>query len=91
MSRCSGKFVLRVSEAVHESLRELSFLRGESINSLCSSFIENGLGARVTKQKPTKFESLVAEIRKVWGANLLGVLVFGLFFCQEVRLEIVLI
>ncbi|HEX5037370.1 MAG TPA: toxin-antitoxin system HicB family antitoxin [bacterium] len=74
----SGRFILRVPNALHGRLAREAGSRRISLNRLCTGLLQAGLER---KNEPSRrFDSLspvVKSLKKRFGKDLLGVLVFG--------------
>ncbi len=80
MKEPSGKFVLRVDPQLHAQLRDEAESQSLSLNQ----WIVAQLQKRPTTLKGPELQ-LVEEIKKVFGDDLLGVVLFGSAVRQEVR------
>lgn len=77
MGTCSGKFVMRLSPAIHESLRREAARRGFSLNSLCEDLLRAGLQQQPSAGAGSEYSFLLSPLQKRFGSNLLGIFIFG--------------
>lgn len=77
MDTCSGKFVLRLSPGLHDSLRLEAKRRGVSLNGLCENFLQGGLRQRADTDSGGECGFLLVPLQKRFGRNLLGIFIFG--------------
>ena len=69
--RASGKFVVRIDPSLHRELRETGARERISLNELCSRLLAR------TESKAESENPLLRALRTTFGANLLGVVLFG--------------
>lgn len=83
MKSPSGTFVVRISPGLHRSLRDLAAKRGQSLNRLCAEAFERavcptiGAESRPAAGTGTPLKLLADECIRVFGKDLLGVVLFG--------------
>lgn len=80
MKRASGKFVVRVPPELHRRARELAARRGQSLNRFCVEALERavrGGSASASSAAGSALQLLVDCCRSIFGAQLLGVVLFG--------------
>ncbi len=75
----SGRFVVRITAALHKRLAQISAREGKSLNELCIIALERFAGAPCSMQSElgTFFERLVKETKKRWAEELAGIVLFG--------------
>jgi hypothetical protein len=84
----SGRFVLRLSPQLHETLRGEASREGLSLNTLCRQILEHH--ARGGSKSPDLGEmesGLVTRIAQAFGASLQGVILFGSVARGTARME----
>jgi predicted nucleotidyltransferase len=80
MKEPSGKFVLRIPKELHRRLKNDAFESGQSLNEVCLKKLE-AEGASDSLDQPN-LVSLIPQgirdrIRDLWGAKLIGLILFG--------------
>lgn len=74
----SGRFVLRISPVLHARLRKLAHEQGVSLNQLCRTAIERSVAEPQNADKHGEPDSpWLAQARRVAGAHLQGLVLFG--------------
>jgi predicted nucleotidyltransferase len=75
----SGKFVLRVSPALHRTLKSQAARRGISLNELCVRAVESYLAAGQADKtsRANEKQRWFRVIKKLLDESLLGVILFG--------------
>lgn len=74
----SGKFVLRAGPKLHQALALVARGQGLSLNELCQQILSRGL--RKNTREPDWLRlvrSILPKLKKKFGTDLIGVLVFG--------------
>lgn len=78
MNEYSGKFVLRISSELHKKLTDISIRKRASLNSLCVSLLNKGLGLEDDRSDiSTRFEPIINKLRSKFKDRLAGVVLFG--------------
>lgn len=83
MPLASGRFVLRLEPAFHETLRRIAGRQGRSLNQLCAGLLRQALLPEATGVGPLKIASevvpgaLIAAVASRWGERLEGLVLFG--------------
>jgi predicted nucleotidyltransferase len=78
MNTYSGKFVLRLPEAMHRKLAKRARLSGFSLNRVCVELLKQGMDDQ--QQDPQWLKDAYAVsplVKKKFGASLIGILAFG--------------
>jgi hypothetical protein len=80
VSDCSGRFVLRVSPALHRRLRDCARGDGVSLNALCVRLLDAGLslGSGGSARAAAGLDpGLLDAVAREWAGELVGVAFFG--------------
>jgi hypothetical protein len=76
----SGRFVLRVSQDLHQRLHDRARSEGVSLNTLCVRLLDAGLSVddrRTAKAFADLDPGLLGAIEREWSADLVGIALFG--------------
>jgi len=91
MKSASGSFVLRISPALHQRLRDVARKQGQSLNRFCAETLERAvspsieLGSERPGDSGTLLRSLAGACVSEFGEDLLGVVLFGSVARGEAR------
>lgn len=81
MSDCSGKFVIRMSRALHRRLKEEAAANGLSLNQWCVNLLQGPRQTVPVAVRHTGKELLPPPLQKQlierWGKDLIGLVLFG--------------
>jgi predicted nucleotidyltransferase len=89
----SGKFVLRISPSLHQTLREISAKSNSSLNMVCEKILSSSISQerqsiaflKVVAIAEPLLEAIIRAARRNWGGELLGIVLFGSAVRQEER------
>lgn len=80
MSQFSGKFVVRLPSALHRNLSETARQQGLSLNQVCLTLLQADASDKRGTDAPLwqrEAEKILKQLKKKFGAGLLGLVAFG--------------
>jgi predicted nucleotidyltransferase len=87
MTSPSGRFVLRISPALHNQAKRSAREAGLSLNELCTRAITGFVSGTIPalRAESTHEDPLIERVKKMFGSSLKGILLFGSFSRGEQR------
>lgn len=75
MKRYSGKFVLRLSQNLHQKLAEKAEAGAQSLNTYCTQLLHAGFISSLTENQ--QYSQVVQALTQKFPSELIGILIFG--------------